>query len=369
MCKGWSIFLIFIFYRQMKLFLHFHHTMVKEVIMNVILTGGGTAGHVIPNIALLPELKKRFDNVYYAGSSGGVEERLAGLHGIPFFSVETVKFHRKSLLKNLALPKKLFKGVREAEALIKSLRPSVIFSKGGYVGLPLVIAGGRMGVPVVLHESDYTLGLANRIGKRYCSALLTAFPETAKKEGGRAVGIPLREELFKTRKKAPRAKEVLLITGGSSGASSMNEFFFKIADKLTKRYEVIHLTGRGKSNPALDLPGYTQIEYSDDMASLYAKSSVVISRAGATTVFELSALGKKALLIPLPKRASRGDQILNARAFSAQGRATFIEEKDLNIDNFFEKLSKAESLVLSPSTYASNSEVASIILSYAKPFK
>lgn len=292
---------------------------------SILLTGGGTAGHVMPFIALLPELGKNFDRILYAGAENSLEERLAKKYSIPFYGVTVVKFVRGKILPNFKIPRLLSRGVSEAEELLKRLKPDLVFSKGGYVGLPVTLAAKRTGIPFVIHESDMSLGLANRLVRRHAAAIYTAFPPTAKKYGGECVGIPLREELFRAKYDGKKPRPVLLFTGGSLGAKALNDCVFSKIDELTESYDVIHLTGKGKSREIKN-PHYESVEYTDDIAGLFAKSDVVISRAGANTAFELTALNKRIIFVPLT-HGSRGDQIQNAEYFSGLGAKVIREEK------------------------------------------
>ena len=293
----------------------------------VILTGGGTAGHCTPNIALLPYLKKRFDKIYYFGSSNGIEKPIANKAGIEYFALPTIGLKRKFTPNNLKIPFVLLSGINRAKSLIKKLKPDVIFSKGGYVALPTVIAGHKLNVPVIAHESDLTVGLANRISAKYCKALLTSFPETAKEiKNGRYVGSPVRRELFYANLQdglkffnLSGLKPVLLVFGGSLGAKSINSLVRKALDILLNKYDIIHIVGKNNIDNSINKKGYYQFEYVDKMAYAYAVSSVCLTRAGANTIFELLALNKPAVLIPLSKNASRGDQVENAEYFFKKG--------------------------------------------------
>ena len=308
---------------------------------NIILTGGGTAGHVTPNIALLPYLSKNFDNVYYVGSENGMEKTIADKNGLPFYSVPCVKFVRKFTLKNLAIPFTLFKGIKKAGKIIDELKPNVIFSKGGYVGLPTVIAAKKRGIPVIAHESDYSVGLANKISAKYCKTVLTSFPETARTiKNGKAIGAPLRKELFSVSRKdgldffgLTGDKPVLLVTGGSLGAKALNDAVRKSAEELLKTFDIIHICGKGNLGKR-KLKGYVQTEFVDKMEYAFACADICVSRAGANTVFEIASLKIPALLIPLPKTVSRGDQLLNADYFKNLGLAEVLFQEDLTPKTF-----------------------------------
>jgi len=293
----------------------------------IILTGGGTAGHCIPCLALLPHLKKYYDKIYYIGSENGIEKNIVKNTNIPYYHVPCVKLKRQLSLDNLKIPFTLINGARKAGKLLDKLKPDVIFSKGGYVALPIVIAAKKRKIPVIAHESDLTPGLANKISSRYSKFVLTSFPETAKTfANGKHVGPPIRKS-EKTISKADLIKKtnfidekpILLIMGGSSGAKAINECVLKSIDTLTENFNVIHLCGANKKQNNLKRNGYYQAEFIDDMDALFSIVSVCVSRAGSNSLFEL--LNKKipTILIPLPKGNSRGDQVENAKYFQKLG--------------------------------------------------
>ncbi|GHV01651.1 UDP-N-acetylglucosamine--N-acetylmuramyl-(pentapeptide) pyrophosphoryl-undecaprenol N-acetylglucosamine transferase [Clostridia bacterium] len=364
----------------------------------IVLTGGGTAGHVIPHLALLPLLKKHFDKIYYVGRESGIERDLALRHGIPYRAVPTVKFARGNPLKNLSLPFKLRTGKRAALALLKELKPDVIFSKGGFVAVPVVCAAARLKIPVVSHESDFSPGLANRYTARRCKTVCASFENAAAAFGAKGVftGAPIRPELYRGNRPAalqelnlPGKKPVLLVTGGSSGAAALNAAARGALPRLLDQYEIIHLTGKGnlsgnaqctmhntplKDQSAKKFPSaggvdakchrhertgwpsndkntncalcivhcesknYRELEFTDDMTGMLAAADVVVSRAGSNTVFELLALKKPMLLIPLPKGVSRGDQVLNADYFKRHGLARVLRQDALTPDSLVSAL-------------------------------
>lgn len=316
----------------------------------IVLTGGGTAGHVTPNIALLPKLKDLGYDIHYIGSYQGIEKKLIEACDIPYYGISSGKLRRYFDLKNFSDPFKVIKGFSEASKLLKELQPDVVFSKGGFVSVPVVIAAGRRKIPVVIHESDMTPGLANKLSFPSASKVCCNFPETmAHLPKGKAVltGSPIREELLKgNREKAltftglSGTKPVLLIIGGSLGSVVVNEAVRSVLPELLKRFDVIHLCGKGKLDQTLTaLNGYVQYEYiSDELKDLFALSDIVISRAGANSICEFLALRKPSLLIPLSAAASRGDQILNARSFERQGYAAVLEEEELNGESLLKAL-------------------------------
>lgn len=307
----------------------------------IILTGGGTAGHVTPNIALLPRLRELQYDIHYIGSYNGIEKELIAKQQIPYHGISSGKLRRYFSLKNFTDPFRVLKGFNEANHLIKTLKPDVIFSKGGFVSVPVVIAGKRNHVPVIIHESDMTPGLANRISIPSAYKVCCNFPETLKalpEDKAVLTGSPIRQELLTGDPEKARAfcgftdnKPVILVIGGSLGATAVNQAVRAILPELLKEFQVIHLCGKGKLDTSLsNLEGYVQFEYiQDELRHLFALSDIVISRAGANAICELLALQKPNILIPLSASASRGDQILNARSFERQGFSKVLEEETL----------------------------------------
>ncbi len=307
----------------------------------IILTGGGTAGHVTPNIALLPRLKELHYDIHYIGSYNGIEKELIEQFGIPYHGIATGKLRRYFSLQNFTDPFRVLKGMNEAKKLVKILKPDVIFSKGGFVSVPVVLSGKRCRVPVIIHESDMTPGLANKLSLSAAAKVCCNFPETLEQlPEGKAVltGSPIRQELlsgdrFKARELLgfTSGKPVILVVGGSLGAAAVNEAVRSVLPELLRSYQVIHLCGRGKLDESLKgLDGYAQFEYvKEELKDFFALTDIVISRAGANAICELLALHKPNLLIPLSANASRGDQILNARSFERQGFSIVLEEEAL----------------------------------------
>lgn len=308
----------------------------------IILTGGGTAGHVTPNIALLPRLKELQYDIHYIGSYNGIEKELIEQLGIPYHGISSGKLRRYFSVQNFTDPFRVIKGFSEAKRLVKILKPDVIFSKGGFVSVPVVLAGKSRHVPTIIHESDMTPGLANKISIPSAAEVCCNFPETLDLlPEGKAVltGSPIRQELLSgDRFKAKELvgftsdKPVIMVMGGSLGSVAVNEAVRSILPELLKDFQVIHLCGRGKVDATLNgLDGYVQYEYiKDELKDLFALTDIVISRAGANAICELLALHKPNLLIPLSANASRGDQILNARSFERQGYSKVLEEEELS---------------------------------------
>lgn len=307
----------------------------------IILTGGGTAGHVTPNIALLPRLKELQYDVHYIGSYNGIEKELIEQFGIPYHGISSGKLRRYFSVQNFTDPFRVLKGLGEAKKLVKILKPDVIFSKGGFVSVPVVLAGKSRHVPVIIHESDMTPGLANKLALPSATKVCCNFPETLSHlPEGKAVltGSPIRQELLSG--DPYKAKEflgftsdkpVIMVIGGSLGSVAVNEAVRGILPDLLQKFQVVHLCGKGKLDPSLNhLEGYAQYEYiKDELKDLFALTDLVISRAGANAICELLALHKPNLLIPLPASQSRGDQLLNARSFERQGYSVVLEEETL----------------------------------------
>lgn len=307
----------------------------------IVLTGGGTAGHVTPNIALIAKLRESGYDIHYIGSYIGIEKELINKIGIPYYGISSGKLRRYFDVKNFSDPFKVIKGYIEAKKLIKKLAPDVVFSKGGFVAVPVVLAAHRRHIPVLIHESDMTPGLANKICIPSADKVCANFPETENYlPQGKAIvtGTPIRKELFAGNKIKglefcgfTANKPVIMVVGGSTGAAAVNEAVRNLLPTLLKQYQVVHLCGKGKMDGAFShLDGYVQFEYiSGELPDIFAAADLVISRAGANAICELLALKKPNILIPLSAAASRGDQILNAESFERQGYSYVIKEENL----------------------------------------
>ncbi|MDD7403753.1 MAG: undecaprenyldiphospho-muramoylpentapeptide beta-N-acetylglucosaminyltransferase [Butyribacter sp.] len=307
----------------------------------IVLTGGGTAGHVTPNIALIPELKKQGYEIHYIGSYDGIEKKLIADLDIPYYGISSGKLRRYIDLKNISDPFKVIKGLHQARRLLKKIKPDVVFSKGGFVSVPVVVAAKSRKIPCVIHESDMTPGLANKICIPCANRVCTNFPETIKHlpaEKAVLTGSPIREELFHgDREKGLKFcgfdnnKPVILIIGGSLGAVAVNNAVRSILPQLLEKYQVIHLCGKDKLDSSLEgTKGYVQFEYiKEELCDLMAAADIMISRAGANAICEILALRKPNILIPLSAQASRGDQILNAASFEKAGYSIVIQEEDV----------------------------------------
>ncbi|MFN3926390.1 MAG: undecaprenyldiphospho-muramoylpentapeptide beta-N-acetylglucosaminyltransferase [Pseudanabaenaceae cyanobacterium] len=310
----------------------------------IVLTGGGTAGHVNPNLALVPTLQQQGWSIFYIGSPTGIEKQLVTQAGIPFYGISAGKLRRYWSWQNLIDPFKVLKGIADAYWLLRQLRPNVVFSKGGFVTVPVIWSASRLGIPTVIHESDYTPGLANRLALPFAHKICVTFPETLEYLGkhrpkAECTGLPIRPELLTgdldralAFTQFSRHLPTLLVMGGSTGAYAINRAIRQLLPKLTTDFQVIHLCGQGNLAPELaDLPNYRQYEYLlAELPDIFALADIVVSRAGANAIFELLALRKPHILIPLPTKASRGDQILNAQSFASKGYSILILEEELS---------------------------------------
>ena len=294
----------------------------------IVFTGGGTAGHVTPNLALIGKLDRAEWDIHYIGTSGMEKDLVKTVPDVTYHEIESGKLRRYASLKTLTMPIHVQKGYHQAKRILKELKPAVLFSKGGYVSVPVVAAAKGI-CPVLTHESDYTPGLANRIDAHFADKVLVTFSDTVRGNKGVHTGTPIRPELYRgSRERAlsftglSGKKPVLLVTGGSLGAVAVNVAVREALPELRKTFDVVHLCGRGKLDESVKMPGYVQYEYiQEEMADLFALADVVVSRAGANAVFELLALHKPMLLLPLSGASTRGDQELNAEYFKKNGYA------------------------------------------------
>lgn len=336
---------------------------------NIVLTGGGTAGHVFPALALLPELKKHFGGIYFIGD-GGMEKELVENAGIPFRETAAAKLERTAVWRNLKIPFVLAKGVRRARQILEETDADVIFSKGGYASLPTCLAGKELRVPIVVHESDYTLGVANKLTSKFAALTLTSFAET---KGGEFVGNPVREEILRGNAKnalklfpVNPEKKTILIFGGSSGAAALNDIVYKGLFALTKKYNVIHMAGKN-GDFTRHAPDYFQVPFIYDMGDVYTISDYVVSRGGANTLSELSCLGKKCIVVPLPKGNSRGDQLDNALSYQKRGFVEILPQDNLYVETLLDKIEGIRNKKVPISDVSEiNKNIVSKIISVAK---
>lgn len=318
----------------------------------VVLTGGGTGGHVTPNIALLPYLKQKGYKVCYIGSADGMERDLIRPLGIPYYGIDSERLNRYFTVANLTMPFHVIRGLFQARKLLKKLKPDVVFSKGGFVSVPVVIAAHWCKIPCVCHESDITPGLANKLAVPFAQKVCVNFQEALAYVGEKGVytGTPIRDSLLQGSGEKGRelsgltgAKPILLVMGGSTGAKALNDGVREALPLLLKEFQVLHLCGKGNRDAALDeQKGYFQIEYAnEEMPHFYAAADVTLCRAGANSLAEILALRLPNVLVPLPLSASRGDQILNARSFTEKGYSLTLEQEKMNPESILKKVREA----------------------------
>ena len=299
----------------------------------ILFCGGGSAGHVIPNVAIIESLDGITEN-YYIGTDG-IESKICAENNIKFYKCDAVKFVRGKILCNITLPFKLLKSISKAGEIIDDIKPDLVFCKGGYACVPPAIAAKKRNIPVITHESDVSAGLANKFIAKKCTKVLTTFPSTARKfRTGICTGSPMRQKLFGRNKAEAREhygldmRPTVLVLGGGSGSKIINENLRKIAAKICKSYNILHLCGRGN---ALDtnIYGYKQIEFESDMGLAYACADFAVSRCGSNAANELIALKIPTLFIPLQNKRTRGDQVKNAELFRDAGLCRVLYESEL----------------------------------------
>jgi UDP-N-acetylglucosamine--N-acetylmuramyl-(pentapeptide) pyrophosphoryl-undecaprenol N-acetylglucosamine transferase len=305
----------------------------------------------MPNIALIPRLKELGYEIHYIGSGAIEKELVQKIPGVVFHQISTGKLRRYFSIKNFTDPFRILRGVCQSARIISRLKPNIAFSKGGFVGVPVVIGARLRRVPIILHESDLTVGLANRISLPFAGVVCTSFETTAstiKKNKGVYTGTPIREEL--QRGNAEYAKKMLdfehpekpalLCMGGSMGAVAVNKILREALSLLTPVFNVVHLCGKGNLDPSLNnFAGYRQLEFAkSELPDIFALCDVAVSRAGANAVFELLCLALPALLIPLPPSSSRGDQLQNANYYAKRGCFEVMKQEDLTPETLYAKL-------------------------------
>ncbi|MCA6611620.1 MAG: undecaprenyldiphospho-muramoylpentapeptide beta-N-acetylglucosaminyltransferase [Pseudanabaena sp. M158S2SP1A06QC] len=318
----------------------------------IVLTGGGTAGHVSPNLALIPALTADNWEIFYIGSSNGLEKQLVAEVGLPYYGISSGKLRRYFSWQNFIDPFKVIKGIFDAYGAIAKIKPQVVFSKGGFVTVPVILASWLQRIPVIIHESDFSSGLANRLSLPFATKVCVTFPETAKnlaKYGSKVqhTGLPIRPDIRNGKADRGRAfcgiygdLPVLFVVGGSTGSAKINLAVRSILDILTQKYQVVHACGKGHLDPNLkDYPRYCQFEYlGTELADVLAMADLVVSRSGANAIFEFLTLRKPNLLIPLSKLSSRGDQILNAKSFQSRGYSAVLFEEDLTSESLLNEI-------------------------------
>lgn len=318
----------------------------------IVLTGGGTLGHVTPHLSLIPHLKEAGYEIHYIGTEKGMEaDKIRSVPGVTYHAVKSGKLRRYFSWQNFTDPFKVLAGMFQSAALMGKIKPDVVFSKGGFVAVPVVFGAWLNRIPVVCHESDLTPGLANKLCKPFARKIATTFPECAAALGPKAemTGTPLRPELFRgSRAKGlsllhfDGSKPILMMMGGSSGAQAVNKALREALPQLTDKFDVAHICGKGNLDESLTgAPGYTQVEFLDaDLPDALACADLVLSRAGANALCEFQALCKPLLLVPYPKGASRGDQILNAQSLEKRGLCRVLLQENMTADSLTAALEK-----------------------------
>lgn len=333
--------------------------------ISIVLTGGGTAGHVYPALAVAEKLNNF--NIHYIGGSGIEKEILKNHKNITYHQISTVKFQRKLTIKNLLIPFKLHKAIKDAKKTLKKISPHIIFSKGGFVAVPVVLASKKLNIPIISHESDLSFGLANKIILRYANVMCTTFPTTAQKNQ-KCVhsGQPIRQKVFEGKKQNffSNNNPILLVLGGSLGATFLNEIVFKNLDNLTKEFNIIHICGK-QNFKEIKHEGYKLFPFVDNIQDLYASADIALTRGGSGVINELLALAKPMLIIPLSKKCSRGDQIENAKLFEQFGYAKMLEEENYTFkllqQNLYFLIENSENIKKNMKKTAKNNAVEKII--------
>ena len=316
----------------------------------IVLTGGGTLGHVTPHLSLIPHLLQAGYEIHYIGTEKGMEaEKIRSVPGVTYHAVQSGKLRRYFSWQNFIDPFKVIAGAFQSARLMGKIKPDAVFSKGGFVAVPVVFGAWLHHVPVVCHESDLTPGLANRLCAPFARKIATTFPECAQALGPKAemTGTPLRPELFRGSRARglsllgfDGSRPILLMMGGSSGAQAVNKALREALPRLTDQFDVAHICGKGNLDEELQgVSGYRQLEFLDaELPDALACADLVLSRAGSNALCEFQALCKPMLLVPYPKGASRGDQILNAQSLQKRGLARVLLQEDMTADTLVRAL-------------------------------
>jgi UDP-N-acetylglucosamine--N-acetylmuramyl-(pentapeptide) pyrophosphoryl-undecaprenol N-acetylglucosamine transferase len=321
--------------------------------MRIVFTGGGSAGHVTPNLALIDQVQSLAWDIAYIGSKGGIEKNLIHAKKVPYYAIQSGKLRRQLTWKNLLTPFQVLIGIVQSYLLCRRLRPNCLFSKGGFVAFPVVVGAWLNRIPVIVHESDFSPGLANRLSYPFAQTVCLTFSETARffkdKKKLHITGTPLRKALFCGDAERGisfcrliKNKKVLLIIGGGLGAARINQQVRQVLPQLLKTFNVIHLCGKGKVDNSIVEEGYCQFDYiHDELPDLFAAATIVISRAGANSIYEILALEKPSILIPLGQ-ASRGDQIHNAAYFAEKKLTYMLDETQMTNESFLKVIDEVD---------------------------
>lgn len=343
-----------------------HNKIYKGVKMKkkIVLTGGGTAGHVYPALAVAEELNQY--DISYVGGNGMEKQILQNYPNIKYHEIPTVKLERKFTFKNLLIPFKLIKSISVTKKVLKDIKPDIIFSKGGFVAVPVVFAAKKLHIPIISHESDLSFGLANKLILKKCTVMCTTFNETAKCKKCVHTGQPIRSKIFNGKRLHlfDNQNPTLLVLGGSLGAKFLNEIIFNNIEKLTKNFNIIHICGK-QNERKLPHKNYFQTAYAENIEDYYATADIVLARSGSGVINELLALSKPMLLVPLSKKCSRGDQIENAKNFTNHGYAQMLEEEDYSFEKLTKKLTtlakNREKYIKNMQKTAKNNAVSKIV--------
>ncbi|PTJ89651.1 undecaprenyldiphospho-muramoylpentapeptide beta-N-acetylglucosaminyltransferase [Staphylococcus simulans] len=321
----------------------------------IAFTGGGTVGHVSVNLSLIPIANERGYQTFYVGSKNGIEKDMISsqLPNTPYFPISSGKLRRYLSFENIKDVFKVLKGILDARKILKKQKPDLLFSKGGFVSVPVVIAARSLNIPVIIHESDITPGLANKISLKFANKIYTTFEDTLKylpKAKADFVGATVRDDLKQGNKEKGyqltgfnAEKKVLLVMGGSLGSKTINDLIRRNLDELLKDYQIIHLTGKGLLDSTIQKDGYRQFEFvTSELTDLLAITDMVVSRAGANAIYEFLTLNIPMLLIPLGLDQSRGDQIDNAKYFQSKGYAQTLPEDEASQQKFMDALKEIE---------------------------
>lgn len=304
----------------------------------IVFTGGGTLGHVMPNLYLMEELKDW--DIFYIGSNGIEKEKLKGK--VKYFEIPSVKFDRSKIFSNFKIPFVLVDAINKAKKILKAIKPDVLFSKGGYVSLPVCIAASKLKIPIITHESDYSFGLANRLILNFCDVMCVNFKNLEEKNKKCLYTGPIFSKKFESRAKninlkLDENKKTILIIGGSLGSKIINRNIYKILPKLLENFNIIHITGKG-NREVKSYKNYVSMEMTDDIVPLYNIADFVIGRSGAGVTAECYYKQLPMLLIPLENKSTRGDQFQNAKYYVELGVADIIRECDINEERLYKKI-------------------------------
>lgn len=320
----------------------------------ILFTGGGTPGHVTPNLALIEKFQQEGWQLNYAGTKGGIEEKLISRIGIAFHPITSGKLRRYFSWQNFIDPFRISLGVLQAYFLCRKLKPDVVFSKGGFVSFPVVLGAWLNRIPIVAHESDFTPGLANKLVFPFANKIAVSFAETKRffKSSDKLLvtGSPLRAALFTGNSQKGREfcgfnldKKIIVIMGGGLGSAVLNEAIKRELKNLLSHFQIVHICGQGKAINYKEEPGYKVYEYlHEELFDVLACADIIVSRSGANSVFEFLALKKLCLFIPLSTKASRGDQIDNAKYCKERGLSAVLSEEDLATESIFTRLCEME---------------------------